>query len=696
MIAVSNEWLSIRKVVQVGSLIDDLLAILLDVETEVVIGVDDNQQVAGYMTSKQAFILARSKEKIVLSHHFSSDYYLMRANMEVPSTLVDEYSYFIIVNENEELLGGISKNELKSRLLEERLSFLEGAIEHARIGVLAIDSKARIKVLNRRGREILENDGGINSVLNKPFLDFYDDPSILKVLEDEQEQLNRSYNFDNIRLMINRSPIYKDNKLTGVVSVYEDQKELEDKLMQLELITNLNKDLRAIVDSIYDEILVVDKDGTILRVSEKRNFNFWGVNSDEIIGQNIFELENKGWFKPSVTRYVVENLKKVSVIQETRYGKKILAVGNPIFNEEGELDRIVVASRDITEISDLKKELVQVKSQTERYKKEIELLRSPPKFRRDFVFCSDIMRDLFSRAEKMAKVDSTVLIYGESGVGKEVVAENIHHLSKRSEHPFIKVNCGAIPESLLESELFGYEKGAFTGALTKGKPGMFELANKGTLFLDEIGEIPLILQVKLLQAIQDLKIMRVGGSTQIPLDIRIIAATNKDLEELIEKNLFREDLYYRLAVIPLHVPALRERSEDIESIAFHFLENFNNKYQTSQHFSVDAIEVLKAYHWPGNVRELQNIVERAIVTISGALITAEELSSLIFHKKKKEKQVRVSSILPLKAAQDMLEEQLFALAMRKYKSTALVAKALEVSQPTAWRKIQYISKLREE
>jgi transcriptional regulator with PAS, ATPase and Fis domain len=302
------------------------------------------------------------------------------------------------------------------------------------------------------------------------------------------------------------------------------------------------------------------------------------------------------------------------------------------------------------------------------------------------------MRHIYDLATWVGQVDSTVLILGESGVGKEVIAHTIVRSSDRRDEPFIKVNCGAIPENLLESELFGYEKGSFTGADRKGKPGMFELAHKGTLLLDEVAEIPLNLQVKLLRAIQEQEIMRVGGTKPIKLEVRIIAATNKNLDERVKNGEFREDLFYRLNVIPITVPPLRDRKEDIPPLIEHFLRRYNDKYKLSKTISPQVIERLVNYDWPGNVRELQNIVERMVV------LTREDGISLInippqikpLVEKERYFHVDVADVIPLKDALFQVEKKLIIKALQKYGTTRRAAEALGVDQSTVVRKYQRI------
>lgn len=222
-------------------------------------------------------------------------------------------------------------------------------------------------------------------------------------------------------------------------------------------------------------------------------------------------------------------------------------------------------------------------------------------------------------------MNSTVLIQGESGVGKGLLTEIIHKNSLRADKPFIKIDCGSIPENLLESELFGYKKGSFTGANKEGKIGLIELANKGTLFLDEIGDLPLGLQVKLLRAIQDRKIMPIGGNEPVDVDIRIIAATNRDLEKMVKQERFREDLYYRLNVIPIAIPPLRERREDIPGLILVLMDDYNKKFGFGKKMTPEVTRLLIRYDWPGNIRELENMIERLIITSSGECIEVEDL-----------------------------------------------------------------------
>lgn len=450
----------------------------------------------------------------------------------------------------------------------------------------------------------------------------------------------------------------------------------------------LLKEFEDIFNSSFDEIYVIDGSGVTRRINKAGETNY-GVPVETLLGRNVIDLEREGYYNPSVSRMVFQEKKRITVTQKTKSGKHLIATGNPIFNEKGEIIRIVVNSRDISELLNLKKQLEDTEQLAESYRQQLLKLSQEKVRSYELIAKSSQMKRVLEMVDKVALVDSTVLIMGESGVGKGVVASRLHKLSKRSKGPYITINCGAIPEHLLESELFGYEGGAFTGARREGKKGLLEIANGGTVFLDEITELPLSLQVKLLQVIQEKKLMRVGGSKYIDVDIRFVAATNRDIQRMVADGLFREDLYYRLNVIPVIIPPLRYRQEDIPVLIEYFLEKLNTKYEKNKRFLPDAIDVLRNYNWPGNVRELENLVERLLVTKEGNEIAVGHLPEYIFEGKSGyPNRVYVLDIYPLKEAVEELEKQLITMAYTRFKNTYKIAKALEVNQSTIVRKIQ--------
>lgn len=556
-----------------------------------------------------------------------------------------------------------------------------------------------IFVLNREKRIIHCNEAGLRmiklpheAVLNAPGKSIFSHDHIAKAFETGKTYLNHLEFANGVGVLADYSPIQNfAGEVEGLIIVVQDLPMVEEMALEIEYIKDLNKDLNAILSTIYDEILVVNAKGELLRYGENIIEDFWQVDVKTLIGKNILDFEDQGLFTPSVIRLVMEKRKKVSVVQETRTGRKILAVGNPVFNEKGALDRIIIASRDITETTRLKTELKEMKEISARYKKELDQFKNKDRFLKKMIYCSPKMEKIMHQVKKIAEFSSTVLLSGESGVGKEVIAQAIHQFGKRSEKPFLKLNCGAIPETLLESELFGYVKGAFTGAEKNGKEGYFKQADGGILFLDEIGELPVHLQVKLLRVLQEQEVIPIGSTSPIKIDVQIIAATNQNLAKMVEEGRFREDLYYRLNVIPIRIPPLRERPEDISLLAFHFLQQLNEKYGRKFYLTPDAINVLECYPWPGNVRELQNIIERLVVTADHAAIDGGFVSQfLTFGSERKKMKPVVTRIMPLQEAMESVEEQLILLAMNQYKTTTKAAKALGISQSSVSRKYQKI------
>ncbi|MGX6446031.1 sigma 54-interacting transcriptional regulator [Neobacillus sp. K501] len=601
--------------------------------------------------------------------------------------------FAIVMGEDGAPTGYIRREDVLAELFKQEnnsVDLLKILLTSIPMGVFVLDKEKQIINCNESGLNMIKSTA--EKVLNLPGENIFSQQHINNVFETGKTILNHLEITNEMGVLVDYCPILSyDDEVEGIIIVVQDLPMVEDMALEIEYIKDLNRDLNAILSSIYDEILVVNAKGELIRYSDNIIQDFWKVDLKELIGKNILELEDQGLFTPSVTRLVLEKRKKVSVVQETKSGRKILAVGNPVFDEKNELDRIIIASRDITETTRLKSELQEMRKISEQYKKELDNFKSKDRFLKKLIYCSPKMEKIINQVKKIADFSSTVLLNGESGVGKEVIAQAIHQLGKRSDKPFLKLNCGAIPENLLESELFGYAKGAFTGADKNGKEGYFKQADGGILFLDEIGEMPMHLQVKLLRVLQEQEVIPVGSTTPTRVNVQIIAATNKRLEKMVEEGNFREDLYYRLNVIPIQIPPLRERTEDISLLAFHFLQQLNEKYDRNYHLTPDAINVLEFYSWPGNVRELQNIIERLVVTADHAAIDAEFVSQFLSlgYDNKKVKPV-ITRVIPLQEAIDHVEEQLIVLAMNQYKTTTKAAKALGISQSSVSRKYQKI------
>lgn len=464
-------------------------------------------------------------------------------------------------------------------------------------------------------------------------------------------------------------------------------KKIEELEKQIQHYKNLQEEFNEIIEMSNDGIFITDHDGKVLRMNRACE-RIDDVCAEDIVGRYMQELVKQGYYSDSVTLRVLKENRTVSILQTRKDGKEIMATGTPIMRD-GEMFRVIVNARDITELNKIKRELIKANYKNRLFQSEIELLRERHNETSDVVSKNNEMKKITDMALKIAKVDSTVLIEGESGVGKGALSKLIHTSSNRKGGPFIKIDCSSIPYNLMESELFGYEKGAFTGANKDGKIGLIELANKGTLFLDEIGELPLNLQAKLLRTIQDREIVRIGGKDPIHVDIRIIAATNRNLEEMVREKAFREDLYYRLNVVPLCIPPLRVRKEDIQPFIMYFIERFNKKYDLQKNLLPDALNCLLEYEWPGNVRELENMIERLVVTSNTNLINIGDIpASVINAISNKIKLFDLNLPISYKEIMDNYEKELLIKVMEGTKSTLEMSKLLDVDVSTIRRKMK--------
>lgn len=379
--------------------------------------------------------------------------------------------------------------------------------------------------------------------------------------------------------------------------------------------------LLRIIESSYDGIMLTDEQGTIL-LANPASAAYMEQTREKIIGMNVRDLIQDGAYNRSTTLEAIEKRKVFTGLVRIKSGAKVLSTSIPLFDKAGNLTMVMTNTRSKDLMDSYIAAIEQEQDNADRYKNAAAYLGRLEYD--DPVAESTAMRQVLSTARMIAKSDSTVLILGESGTGKEVISRYIHQKSPRSKEPFIPINCAAIPGELLESEFFGYDRGAFSGANARGKAGLFELADKGTLFLDELAELPLPLQSKLLRVLETGEFQRLGATSLRRINVRVIAATNKDLKQLVRENKFREDLYYRLNVIPLALPPLRHRPEDIRSLAQRFLDGLNRKYGFDKFFSACTMRAFLDYNWPGNVRELRNVIERLVITSPDKELKVEE------------------------------------------------------------------------
>lgn len=443
--------------------------------------------------------------------------------------------------------------------------------------------------------------------------------------------------------------------------------------------------LEAIIDSSYDGLWICDHEGKVIRMnraSEKIN----SIKANQVHGKRMEDLVRDGLIDRSVTLEALKARTAITIIQKLRNGKQILVTGNPFFDAQGNLSLVVVNERDITELYRLQNELDESRALAQRYRSELSQIGNAKDFLSQMVIRNEAMHQALDRAMKVAQVDSTVMIQGESGVGKGFFARLIHRASKRKDGPFIRVDCGAIPESLIESELFGYEDGAFTGARSRGKPGNFEIAEGGTLFLDEIGDLPLNVQVKLLRFLEENEIVRVGGTTIRKINTRVISASNQDLKEMVDGKRFRKDLFFRFNVIPLHIPPLRERVDEIPALINFFLKQCKEKCSANKVILPKAVDRLCRYSFPGNIRELANLVEQLVVLAPGKEIDLKDLPPHILMEESKINLGLYEDEWNLPKAVAMLEKEMILRALKVYGSQRKASVPLNIDQSTLARK----------
>jgi PAS domain S-box-containing protein len=468
---------------------------------------------------------------------------------------------------------------------------------------------------------------------------------------------------------------------------FEELVSLESELKnQHEIIAELNE----ILEGSYDGILVTDKDGKILLVNSSYE-RVAAIKREDMKGKSMRDLMNPVWMPNSVAYVVAEQKQAVSKKQITKDGRNIIVTGMPIFDKSGDVKKIVINARDISEIYELREELLKEKKINRTYLENYkEFIENNKDYDQGVLAVSKPMQEVLELAKKVANFQATTLILGESGVGKEVVAKCIHTNSIRKDKPFITINCGAIPENLLESELFGYEKGAFTGANLSGKAGLLEIADEGTVFLDEIGETPLDLQVKLLRFLETKEVRRVGAVEGRVVDVRIIAATNRNLETMIDEGTFRDDLYYRLNVVGIKIPPLRKRIADIAPLSMMFLFQYNKKYNQNKELTIDVMKELEKNSWPGNIRQLKNVIENMVVVSNNEYL---QINDLPWNKEKTPGRKIVCMLedaenLTLTEATDLLEKTMLEKAKIKHQTTRAIAESLGVDQSTIVRKLK--------
>lgn len=533
----------------------------------------------------------------------------------------------VVVDEHDHVRGVFTKVDMIMALFRESdmlAASLRAVYQAMHNGLVSIDLAGCITMLNPAAESLLGVQEG--EVFNKHVEQMFPALDLTKVMETNRIEVGKKCMVAGRALLVNSTPVLDRGNIVGAIAIFQDLTELEQVAAELENVRTLQHTLQTVLDIAYDGIVVVNTEGLITFLNQSLA-DFLGLNPADAIGQHIAKvMENSrlhivartGVAETAQLQQIGGSYYVVSRLPIVENGRVVGAVGKMMF-------------RNLGEIRELGRRIDDLENRISYYREQLKKT-STTHFNFDSIITvNPAMKQLKQEALRTARGISTVLIRGGSGTGKELFAQAIHTASPRRDRPFIKVNCAAVPEHLLESEFFGYAPGAFTGAQRGGKPGRFEMANEGTIFLDEIGDMSNGLQAKLLRVLQDREFDRVGGTSPIKVDVRVVAATNRDLEEMVAKGEFREDLFYRFNVISLTIPPLRKRQEDIFPLVHFFLQKYSRIFGTDvTEINSDVLEVLRNYRWPGNVRELENVVERAVNFATGNIIEVKDLPGYLY------------------------------------------------------------------
>jgi len=560
----------------------------------------------------------------------------------------------------------------------------QAIINVSRNSLVAVDKNGRVFLANTIATEKF-------GVSRKTFLkDRIPDLTriVKKTIVGSEAQIVNSMQIAGQEYRVSINPIQLGNEQVGAICLLQESTVLEKVARQMHFFQHLTRELEAIIDSSSDGLFVCDASANVIRVNPASE-RIHKVKAEQLVGKNMVDLIKDGFIDQSAALQAIQKNKTVSLLQE-KDNRKIISIGTPVFDNDGTIIRVVVSERDITEIDNLQRELEEQGSLKDQLQYQLLEMQLADLKTHKIIARSPSMVRVVEKALKVSPVNSTVLITGESGVGKGLIANLIHKNSGRAEKPLIRINCGAIPETLIESELFGYEAGAFTGARTGGKPGSLELADGGSLFLDEIGELPLSAQVKLLRFLEKGHLTRLGGTKVLTIDARILVATHRNLQDMVAKGTFRQDLYYRLNVIPLRVPALRERKDCISPLVRYYVDYFANIAGMKKRISRSSLDALLSYSYPGNVRELMNICEHAIVMSETEVVDHLDLPRDVVGRESESSLLDTvwTGDMTLKEMLESVEKKVVLQAIQKYKNQSTVAAVLGVSQPTIARRLQ--------
>lgn len=618
-------------------------------------------------------VSAASLMPLVLLKVKQNEKIIVEVQGEAPQEALDKICSFL---ESDFDLEDKSTINQVDTIINNNTMTLEQVFSNIPNGIIATDENDIITIFNEEAERILNLSSG--EVIGKDVDKVIYQSKLKEINKSGKSELMVREVINDRILLINRTPIMIDKISKGALAVFSDISNLEKVKNELKTVKELKERLQLILETVQDGICVMSSEGVITYVN-RAYLRILSEKEENILNKNIRDISPDG-----VRRRVLETGK--SVVGALSYKENdvtIVCNVNPII-VDGEITGVVSVIKNITEVKKLSEKLKKASAKAEYLEEELFRTKKPDLAFSKYIGYSGKVLDALATASKAAKTNTTVLIRGESGTGKELIAEGIHYGSKNAKGPFVRVNCAAIPQNLLESELFGHEKGSFTGAI-KRKLGKFELAQNGTIFLDEIGEMDKSMQAKILRVIQEKEFQRVGGEETIKVNVRIIGATHRNLEEMVRTMEFREDLYYRLNVIPIFLPPLRERRQDIAPLLEHFINKISkNIGKNISLVKNDAMEALLNYSWPGNVRELENLVERLVALNENQMIDLDDLPSYMRQERPmKQEKAHVTSIieddiLPLKEYEKIIIEK----ALKRYGSYNAAGKVLGLTHKT--------------
>jgi len=554
------------------------------------------------------------------------------------------------------------------------------------MGILVVDSGGVIRFVNRMALHILnlEHEAVQDLPLARvsPPMDRLAKECLTKG-EIKQHPIDQ----EGEKLLVNLNPIDAGGKTSGVLCAFQGYDAFEKEASELESHKRLTRQLETIFNHSKDGLWLYSGDGVIINLNESAK-SFLDAPAGNLVGKTYRDIENMGLLDRSVVGEVLKQKRQIDIISYTKDEKSDHAVtGTPLFDHSGNIDSIVVNVRDLTQLNFLKSQLEETKLETQKVKEELTALHLLESLKTEIIAESDAMKQVIQATVKMATFCvNNILILGESGTGKGLLANIIHNSGRDTKRPFVQINCAALPENLLEAELFGYEKGAFTGADTKGKPGLFEVANGGTLFLDEIGELPLNAQAKLLTYLDNQTITRIGGVTPKKVNCTIIAATNRDLAALVQAKKYRQDLLYRLNTFTIKIPPLRTRPEDVVALVNFFLNKYNMEFSQKRHISTRAMDLFLSHPLEGNVRELKSIIKNTVV-----MSEKDDLDDFLAHTLSPHRHAGTrmhEDDLGINERMMRFEREILVAAIKKCKTTRGMAQYLKTSQSAVMRRLK--------